>query len=135
MIAGTGWARFWAADLHVHTPGSEDAAEEDFGDPSQIVQAAISAGLDVIAITDHNTADWCDRMTTAAEGTALVVLPGVELSTPDGHLLGIWEEGTDSKAIEEVLVELGITRALRGRLDALTNVPMLTPDPPRFLDR
>ncbi len=126
MIAGTGWARFWAADLHVHTPGSEDAAEEDFGDPSQIVQAAISAGLDVIAITDHNTADWCDRMTTAAEGTALVVLPGVELSTPDGHLLGIWEEGTDSKAIEEVLVELGITRALRGRLDALTNVPMLT---------
>ncbi len=126
MIWGTGWAQFWAADLHVHTPASEDAAEEDFGEPSQVVQAAIDAGLDVIAITDHNTADWCDRMAEAAEGTALVVLPGVEISTPDGHLLGIWEERTDAKAIEEVLVELGITRAVRGRLDALTSVPMLT---------
>jgi hypothetical protein len=35
-------------------------------------------------------------------------LPGVEISTTEGHLLGIWEEGTDSSVIDDVLVVLGI---------------------------
>lgn len=112
-----GWARFWAVDLHVHTPGSDDARDEDFGDPAAIVQAALDAGLDAIAVTDHNTAAWCDRMTAAAQGTGLVVLPGFELSTSDGHLLGVWEEGTPASKLEDVLVQLGIPRDQFGQLD------------------
>lgn len=88
------WARFWAVDLHVHTPGSGDANDEDFGSAANIVKAALEAGLDAIAVTDHNTAAWCGQMADAAKGTNLVVLPGFELSTQQGHLLGIWEEGT-----------------------------------------
>src|SRR5271156_4224284 len=95
------WARFWPIDLHVHTPGSSDAKPEAYGSPEDIVQTAIDAGLAAIAITDHNTADWCDCIGTAAEGTTLIVLPGVEISTTEGHLLAIWEQGTSSTVINE----------------------------------
>ncbi|WP_370585005.1 PHP domain-containing protein [Micromonospora sp. ANENR4] len=50
-------------------------------EPRQIVDAAIAARLHAIAVTDHNTAGWCDRMAEAARDTTLVVLPGLELST------------------------------------------------------
>ncbi len=111
------WARFWPIDLHVHTPGSSDAKPENFGSPEEIVQAAIDTGLAAIAITDHNTAEWCDRIGDAAKNTSLIVLPGVEISTAEGHLLAIWEEGTSSTIIEELLVTVGIKKADRGRLD------------------
>jgi hypothetical protein len=114
-----GWARFWAVDLHVHTPGSNDAKDEDFGTAEEIVRAALNAGLDAIAVTDHNTAVWCDQMAAAAKGTNLVVLPGFELSTSDGHLLGIWEEGTPAHKLEDVLVRLGIPREQFGNLDVV----------------
>ena len=113
-------ARFWAIDFHVHTPGSQDAAEENFGTPREIVDAAIACGLDAIAITDHNTTEWCEQVAEAAQGTQLVVLPGVEISTSEGHLLAVWEEGTSSDAIDELLVQLGIGRKDRGRLDIAT---------------
>lgn len=111
------WARFWAVDLHVHSPGSNDAKDEDFGDAAAIVKAALDAGLDAIAVTDHNTAAWCDQMAAAARGTDLVVLPGFELSTSDGHLLGVWEEGTPASKLEDVLIRLGIARDQFGKLD------------------
>jgi hypothetical protein len=116
------WARFWAIDLHVHTPGSSDAKPEAYGSPEQIVQAAIDAGLHAIAITDHNTADWCDRITAAAEETSLIILPGVEISTTEGHLLAIWEENTPASVINEMLVTVGIKQADRGKLDIAANV-------------
>jgi hypothetical protein len=115
------WAKYWAVDLHVHTPGSEDAKEENFGTADEIVRAAIDAGLDAIAITDHNTASWVDQMSAAAAETDLIVLPGVEISTTDGHLLAIWEIGTAASVINELLVELGIKQADRGKLDIATN--------------
>lgn len=114
------WARFWAVDLHVHTPGSSDAREEDFGTAGDIVQKALDAGLDAIAVTDHNTAAWCGQMAEAADGTDLVVLPGFELSTSDGHLLGIWEEGTVPSTIEDVLIRLGIDRSRFGDLNVVS---------------
>lgn len=112
-----GWARFWAVDLHVHTPGSDDAKDDDFGDAAAIVKAALDVGLDAIAVTDHNTATWCDQVAAAAADTGLVVLPGFELSTSDGHLLGIWEEGTPASRLEDVLIRLGIAREQFGQLD------------------
>lgn len=113
------WARFWAVDLHVHTPASGDAKDEDFGSAADVVQKALDAGLSAIAVTDHNTVAWCGQMTEAARGTDLVVLPGFELSTPQGHLLGLWEEGTAPSTIEDVLIRLGIERAHLGDMDVV----------------
>ena len=90
--------------------------------PAEVVQAAIDAGLDVIAVTDHNTAGWCDSVAEAAAGTTLVVLRGVEISTSEGHLLGIWDEHTPSATLNEFLVLLGIEGVDPGKLDIAANV-------------
>lgn len=79
-------------DLHVHSFFSGDASSS----PEQLVAAARKRGLAGIAITDHNScesAEYCRRHGLSnAEGTPVdgfLVVPGVEVSTADGHLLCI----------------------------------------------
>ncbi|MGZ4753433.1 MAG: AAA family ATPase [Acidimicrobiia bacterium] len=117
-------ARFWAVDLHTHTPASADVKKETYGDitPGDFVAAAIAAGLDAVAVTDHNTSAWCDSVSAAAKESDLVVLPGVEISTTEGHLLAIWEEGTPRAAIDELLVRVGISTEDQGKLDVSADV-------------
>jgi predicted metal-dependent phosphoesterase TrpH len=81
----TNGARFLAADLHTHTPASRDVQEKIYGakTPAEVVSAALTAGLDAIAVTNHNTSAWCDKVAEAAAGTSLIVLPGVEISTTE----------------------------------------------------
>lgn len=63
-------------DLHAHSSVS-DGTES----PSELVAAGVAAGLDVLAITDHDsTAGWVPAF-EAAEGTGITILPGMELST------------------------------------------------------
>lgn len=73
-------------DLHVHSTFSDgrDGVEE-------ILEAAVSAGLDGIAITDHDTLEGsfeAERF-VRERGLNLLVIPGVEVSTSDGHLLAL----------------------------------------------
>lgn len=73
-------------DLHAHSSVS-DGTES----PADLVAAGVAAGLDVLAITDHDsTAGWVPAF-QAADGTGITILPGMELSTQlDGasvHLL------------------------------------------------
>ena len=65
-------------DLHVHTSRSTDA----FTPPEQLRTICRDRGLDGLAITDHNVLarDFDDE---------LVILPGIEISTRDGHLIGL----------------------------------------------
>ena len=44
-------------------------------------------GLKIIAIADHNEIDGVAPALTAAEDADILVVPAVELSTPEGHLL------------------------------------------------
>ena len=55
--------------------------------PEAIVKTAVAEKLDLIAITDHNEIRNVERTLTAAAKHSLVVIPAVELSTADGHLL------------------------------------------------
>lgn len=60
--------------------------------PPLIVQQALDLGIDVIAITDHNASANVAAVQKAAEGTPLVVLPGMELQTREEvHLLCLFE--------------------------------------------
>ena len=64
--------------------------------PRAIVERAREAGLDLIAVTDHNTTENAAAAIAAAAGSALTVLPGIELTTAEEvHLLGLFEPGTD----------------------------------------
>lgn len=66
--------------MHTHTSVS-DGTET----PSQLIRAAAEAGLGTIALTDHDsTAGWSEAGTAAREH-GITLIPGMELSTRDGH--------------------------------------------------
>ncbi len=73
-------------DLHVHSNASDGT-----DDPAEVVRRARAAGLDVMALTDHDTQAGIAAARDAA-GTGLTLVPGMELSCQfDGrsaHLLG-----------------------------------------------
>ena len=118
LQSGAQWLK---ADLHTHTPASEDMDEKWSNSTAEdLVEIAIEKGLDVIAITDHNTAAWCDDVRAAASGTSLTVLPGVEISTHQGHILALFDCDVPASRIEDLLVTVGIPRNDFGRLDVAT---------------
>jgi predicted metal-dependent phosphoesterase TrpH len=85
------------ADLHLHTTASDGRLE-----PKEIVSLAVKVGLDVIAITDHDSIDGVRPALAAAEAfPSLMVIPGVEINTdvPHGevHVLGYFIDYTDRK--------------------------------------
>jgi predicted metal-dependent phosphoesterase TrpH len=87
------------ADLHVHTTASDGRLE-----PKEIVSLAISVGLDVIAITDHDTIDGIVPALDAVPAPgSITVIPGVEINTDvargEVHVLGYFIEYTDKKLI------------------------------------
>jgi hypothetical protein len=71
--------RDYRADLHIHTLLSACAEVEMI--PPLIVEEALHKGLNIIAITDHNTTGNAAAVMAAATGTGLTVLPGMELQT------------------------------------------------------
>jgi hypothetical protein len=80
-------ARFIRADLHIHSFGASHDVKDTGMTPEAIVNTAISEGLGLIAVTDHNEISNVEPALKAAEGKPVLVIPGVELSTPEGHLL------------------------------------------------
>jgi len=79
-----------AFDLHLHTYYSSDGCAS----PEAMVEAAKRRGLSGIAVTDHNTCEAVDHLMRVGlireDGTAVdgfLVIPGVEVSTADGHLI------------------------------------------------
>lgn len=68
-------------DLHVHTCYSHDSSITF----KQVISFARKRGLDGLAITDHNTVKGAQKLKTRE----ILVVPGIEISTLQGHLLGI----------------------------------------------
>lgn len=80
-------ATFYRADLHIHSYGASYDVTDKTATPENIVDAAAKENLHVIAITDHNNIDNVKAAVDAGKKRGVVVIPGVELSTPQGHLL------------------------------------------------
>lgn len=102
-------------DLHTHSAISdgEDA-------PADLVVKALTAGLEVIALTDHDTFDGLPEAAGAAVGTGLSVVAGIELSTQDRgvsvHLLGYGARIEDAALLAELHT---IRRGRTGRIPAM----------------
>ena len=62
-------------DLHAHTTASD-------GDdrPSELIAHALDAGIDVLAVTDHDTMSGVWEAAEASAGSGLMLIPGIELS-------------------------------------------------------
>lgn len=72
-------------DLHIHS-GLSPCASNDLS-PNNIVNMAQLKGLDLIAITDHQSAKNVQVIMEVANETELLVIPGMEVETYEGiHL-------------------------------------------------
>jgi len=93
MEAISSGAHFFKADLHIHSYGEGGSYDVDDHqmNPRNIVDTAISKGLSVISITDHNEIINSCAAAKYAEQKNILVIPGVELSTTQGHLLLYFE--------------------------------------------
>ncbi len=87
-------------DLHVHTVLSACAEVEMI--PPLIVQRAVALGVNAIAITDHNCVANVAAVLEAAQGSGLVVLPGMEVqSREEVHLLCLFDTLEQALAWDE----------------------------------
>ena len=76
------------ADLHMHT-----TASDGWPSPRQLVDHARQAGLNVIAVTDHDTIEGALRAADYSAGSArLDVIVGEEVSSREGHIVGLFLE-------------------------------------------
>ena len=84
-------------DLHVHTNYSHDGRAS----VGEIIESAIAEKLDGIAICDHDTMDGSSaaRRYVADNELDLIVIPGIEVSTSEGHLIVLGVEEVIEKGL------------------------------------
>ena len=76
-------------DLHTHSNFSDGTLT-----PTALVERAAAAGIDVLALTDHDTTAGLPEAQRAAAAGGITLVPGVELSATWRaqaiHILGLW---------------------------------------------
>lgn len=83
-------------DLHIHSCLSPCADIEMT--PNNIVNMSVLNGLEVIAITDHNSCKNCKALVEAGKKANLLVIPGMEICTnEDIHVICLFETVTDAE--------------------------------------
>lgn len=148
-VDGKRWLRI---DLHIHTPASEDYAEPH-ASVLDILREVERRGLDMIALTDHNTVagyermqrdvDFLEQLVRSHRATPdehqqlgeyrrllqrLCVLPGFEFTSHYGaHVLGIFAPATPIGLIEATLLQLGVpAEKLKAGTTSLPNTKHVT---------
>jgi len=118
-------SRWWKFDFHTHTPASRDtdAWQKAMGTPGEVtperwLREFMAAGLDCVAVTDHNSGAWIDPLKAAYaqmkaqadQGQApegfreLTIFPGVEISANGGvHVLAIFDPKATTSDIDSLL--------------------------------
>lgn len=129
----TSAARFYAVDLHLHSPYSHDwnNSEQDGRErdpnldripvgnsiPDAVIEAyrqsIVTSCRDLVAVTDHNVTSFGEKTASKNGSSGLTVLPGVELcvALSDAplirdlriHVLAVFTEGTHSEAMARIL--------------------------------
>ena len=131
-------ARWWTFDFHAHTPASYDYdpphSQQAIGideavTPERWLGQFMAAGIDCVAITDHNTGAWIDPLKIAYQRMEqetgpgfrpLVLFPGVELSVQGGfHLLALFDPSRAGADVESLLGAVGYS-GTRGSSDGVT---------------
>ena len=114
-------SRWWKFDFHTHTPASRDSWWAGKGadlSPEDWLLAYMAAGIDCVAVTDHNSGEWVDQLKSAYAGMKseaeagsapedfreLTLFPGVEISVQGGfHLLAILDPTARTGDIDTLL--------------------------------
>ena len=96
--------RLFRADLHIHSCLSPCADLEL--SPRNIVERALQVGLDIIAVSDHNTAENAEAVIRAAADTSLVVIPGMEISSlEEVHVLSLFPDIDAAQEVQDIVYQ------------------------------
>jgi hypothetical protein len=96
-------------DLHIHSKYSEDAT----GSPLEIIKVLKKKGIHGMAITDHNSIKG-SLEALKLKSKDFIIIPGIEISTSDGHIIGlnikenISRDLTAEETIDEILDRNGL---------------------------
>lgn len=112
-------ARWWKFDFHTHTPASADYGKGPAqGSLRQITHrdwllGFMRAGVDCVAVTDHNSGEWIDDLKRALAALAnepppdfrpLYLFPGVEITANGGiHILAVLDANKGSADVATLL--------------------------------
>jgi hypothetical protein len=125
--------QWYKMDLHLHTPASADWHEPGVS-YLDLLHKVEMQGLDIIAITDHNTVAGCAELQADIEqlqllerlgriqpdeqrkleeyrriGNRILVLPGFEFTATLGfHILAVFPPQTSIRELEHLLIELNV---------------------------
>lgn len=95
--------KYWV-DLHIHSCLSP-CAEEDMT-PNNIVNMALLKGLDIIAITDHNSVKNLKAVIEVGNKQGLLVIPGMELCTAEEiHLVCLFPDLEKALSFEKLVYD------------------------------
>lgn len=82
-------------DLHIHSCLSPCADNDNT--PNNIIGMGLLSGLNVMALTDHNTAKNCPAFFAAAKKHGIIAIAGMELTTAeDIHIIFLFEQLEDA---------------------------------------
>ena len=89
-------------DLHAHSNVSDGTQT-----PAGVIISAVSAGLDAVALTDHDSTDGWEAAAAAAREHGIAFVPGMEIScrTEEGisvHLLSYLHDPAHAGLLEEI---------------------------------
>jgi 3',5'-nucleoside bisphosphate phosphatase len=97
-------SKIYNCDLHIHTCLSP-CAELDMH-PKALVERALDAGLDIIAVCDHNASENVPYVINAARGTNLKIFPGMEITSGEEvHILALFDSLSDLTSLQEIVYE------------------------------
>ena len=105
-------ARWWKFDFHTHTPASVDFSDREL-EPEDWLKAFMEKEIDCVAITDHNSGEWIDRLTHTLKELQenkppwfrpIYLFPGIEISADGGvHILAIFGCDKGKSHIDELI--------------------------------
>lgn len=136
-----GWAypgaRWWKFDFHTHTPASDDygagpdQARHRRIAPREWLLNYMRAGIDCVAVTDHNSGDWIEDLQDALDDLReeappdyrpLVLFPGVEITANGNiHILALFDPTCQRRHIDGLLAAVELDDRGRGNSDWATN--------------
>jgi PHP family Zn ribbon phosphoesterase len=94
--------KIFRAELHVHTVLSPCAEVEMI--PPLIIQEAVDRGINILAITDHNSTANIKAVIKAAEGSGISILCGMELQTREEvHVLCLFDTLFQAEALQSIV--------------------------------
>ena len=117
-------SRWWRLDLHVHSSKSHDFTDQSTEGADAMIrwlEAVRDAGIEAVAITDHNTAEAILLIQEAASkmDAPPIVFPGVELTASDGsHLLVLMDPSRNQQHVNDLLSRAEVPVDDRGKRTA-----------------